>query len=75
MLDGNLTRQSLAWGIYGTHFLENLRSGVDLNKFTVISDRDKGLIPAMNDICPNTHHVFCAYHIEDNSNSEFGVRY
>ena len=34
--------------------------------FTFISDRDKGLIPALKDTFPLNHHSKCLFHIKQN---------
>ncbi|KAL4562472.1 hypothetical protein LXL04_034678 [Taraxacum kok-saghyz] len=57
------TFQSWTW------FLELL--GEDLNlgprsNFTFISDRQKGLLPAISKTFPNTEHRYCLRHIQEN---------
>jgi hypothetical protein len=44
--------------------------------FTIISDRDKGLAPAIEKLLPNTSHAKCCHHIKDNlvSNSLVLIR-
>ena len=34
--------------------------------FVIISDRDKGLVPATEKILPNISHAKCCHHIQDN---------
>jgi hypothetical protein len=37
-----------------------------IDEFVIISDRDKGLAPAIENILPNIVHAKCYYHIKDN---------
>ncbi|KAH9131722.1 hypothetical protein LEN26_007644 [Aphanomyces euteiches] len=39
----------------------------------VVSDRDKGLIPAVCEVLPSAHHSFCSVHIKRNVTSRFGT--
>jgi hypothetical protein len=36
------------------------------NKFTFISDREKGIISGLENYFPNNHHIYCAFHIKRN---------
>nr|GEW79284.1 transposase, mutator type [Tanacetum cinerariifolium] len=57
------TKDSWSW------FLECLRGDLDLNRrsnFTFVSDRQKGIIPALASIFPSAEHRFCLKHIYDN---------
>ncbi|XP_072090662.1 uncharacterized protein [Arachis hypogaea] len=50
-------------------FLELLQDDVGdhaANGFNLMSDMQKGLIPAVKDIMPGAHHRFCAMHIYQN---------
>ncbi|XP_076897925.1 uncharacterized protein LOC143551040 [Bidens hawaiensis] len=55
-------------------FLECLGDDLDLNnrsKFTFMSDRQKGLIQAVDKFFPSAEHRFCVRHIEDNLRTLF----
>nr|GEU88694.1 hypothetical protein [Tanacetum cinerariifolium] len=57
------TKDSWSW------FLECLGDYLDLNRrsnFTFVSDRQKGIIPALASIFPSAEHRFCFKHIYDN---------
>ncbi|KAJ9541378.1 hypothetical protein OSB04_027884 [Centaurea solstitialis] len=57
------TRNSWEW------FLEYLGDDLDLGRrsnFTFISDRQKGIIPAIEKLYPNAEHRFCVRHIQEN---------
>ncbi|GJP33304.1 hypothetical protein CLOM_g17851, partial [Closterium sp. NIES-68] len=36
---------------------------------SVISDRDKGLVPAVKEVFPSLPHYFCSWHLEQNLTS------
>jgi MULE transposase domain len=59
-----LMNLKLALPILGTkdNFNENNR----YNKFSFISDRERGIITGLNTNFPKSHHLFCAYHINRN---------
>ena len=42
--------------------------------FTFISDRDKGLIPALQEVFPNNHHTNCLFHIRANVIQNYGLK-
>jgi hypothetical protein len=42
--------------------------------FTFISDRDKGLIPALREVFPENHHTNCLVHIRDNVLKNCGLK-
>ncbi|KAG7361515.1 MULE transposase domain containing protein [Nitzschia inconspicua] len=42
--------------------------------FTVISDRQKGLIQALQQVFPDNHHCFCSVHIARNVEKEVGKK-
>ncbi|KAJ9541248.1 hypothetical protein OSB04_027754 [Centaurea solstitialis] len=57
------TKNSWTW------FLELLGDDLDLttrSNFTFISDRQKGIIPAIAKVFPSAEHRFCVRHIHDN---------
>lgn len=48
-------------------FLELVKEGLgDLDRFTVLSDRQKGLLSAVVNVFPKAGHRFCLRHIMDN---------
>ncbi|XP_022032807.1 uncharacterized protein LOC110933916 [Helianthus annuus] len=52
-----------------TWFLKCLGGDLDLesnNNFTFISDRQKGLIPALSKVYPSAEHRYCLRHIHEN---------
>ncbi|KAI3818709.1 hypothetical protein L1987_12524 [Smallanthus sonchifolius] len=60
--------QSWSW------FLELLMDDLDLPKntnFTFISDRQKGLIPALSRVFPDAEHRFCLRHIHENMRKQW----
>ncbi|KAJ9547748.1 hypothetical protein OSB04_020291 [Centaurea solstitialis] len=57
------TKSSWAW------FLECLGDDLGLQRnsnFTFISDRQKGIVPAIADVFPSAEHRYCLRHIEEN---------
>jgi hypothetical protein len=46
--------------------------GVERPLFVFISDRDKGLKPALKEVFPNQYEMSCAKHIEANVKQKFG---
>ncbi|GKA60565.1 RNA-directed DNA polymerase, eukaryota, partial [Tanacetum coccineum] len=54
-----------------TWFLSCLGDDLDLeanSNFTFITDRQKGLLPALKDLFPAAEHIYCVRHIHDNMN-------
>ncbi|GJY07751.1 mutator type transposase [Tanacetum coccineum] len=52
-----------------TWFLPQLGDEVDLytnSNFTFVSDRKKGIIPAIAKLFPNAEHIYCVKHIHEN---------
>ncbi|XP_076896684.1 uncharacterized protein LOC143549739 [Bidens hawaiensis] len=62
-----------------TWFLECLGNDLDLysnSNFTFISDRQKGIIPAIQKVFPSAEHRFCVRHIHENMKPRWrGVMY
>ncbi|KAK9056764.1 hypothetical protein SSX86_024127 [Deinandra increscens subsp. villosa] len=57
-----------------TWFLECLGEDLDLtsnSNFTFISDRQKGIIPAINQVFPSAEHRYCVRHIHENMKSKW----
>jgi hypothetical protein len=50
------------------------RYGVQYKYFTFISDRQKGLIPALQLVFPDNHSCFCVVHIQRNVQVSFGQK-
>ncbi|XP_076900040.1 protein FAR1-RELATED SEQUENCE 6-like [Bidens hawaiensis] len=62
------TKDSWIW------FLECLGDDLDLyanSNFTFISDRQKGIIPTLEDVFPRAEHRFCLRHIQENMKSRW----
>jgi hypothetical protein len=67
------------------YFLKHLKDGcpiiaerhpllrVKYRYFTFVSDRDKGLIPALKKIFPENHSIHCSVHIKRNVKDKFGM--
>ncbi|CAM6095313.1 unnamed protein product [Calypogeia fissa] len=56
-------------------FLENLQisiHGIDEEWIPLISDRQKGLLPAVRHVFPNKIHGHCAHHLKGNLKTTFG---
>ncbi|KAL4558536.1 hypothetical protein LXL04_036737 [Taraxacum kok-saghyz] len=55
-------------------FLENLGDDLELgtnSNFTFITDRQKGLLPALAQVFPSAEHRYCIRHIHDNMKREW----
>ncbi len=48
------------------------KEGVAYNRFTFMSDRQKGLLEALKVVFPNNHSCYCAVHIARNVEAKFG---
>ncbi|KAJ9540354.1 hypothetical protein OSB04_026860 [Centaurea solstitialis] len=62
------TTDSWSW------FLEILQDDLDLNRdsnFTFITDRQKGIVPAMARVFPSAEHRFCIRHIYENMKKQW----
>ncbi|KAJ9557969.1 hypothetical protein OSB04_012583 [Centaurea solstitialis] len=62
------TTDSWSW------FLEILQDDLDLNRdsnFTFITDRQKGIVPAMTRVFPSAEHRFCIRHIYENMKKQW----
>jgi len=67
-------------------FLDNLSSSIEMLKmehpnpqvtykyFTFISDRQKGLITALEQVFPQNHSCFCSIHIARNTEKFYGKK-
>ncbi|KAJ9463884.1 hypothetical protein DIPPA_03291 [Diplonema papillatum] len=56
------------------HFFQYLKQ-VPPDTFTLMSDRDKGLIHASAEVYPNFPHLTCCKHVARNVNKKFGAAY
>ncbi|KAJ9568363.1 hypothetical protein OSB04_004329 [Centaurea solstitialis] len=75
-IDSNNGTYPLAWAIVEaettnswTWFLQLLGDDLDItvrSNFTFISDRQKGIIPAIAKVFPSAEHRFCVRHIQEN---------
>nr|GEW02007.1 hypothetical protein [Tanacetum cinerariifolium] len=66
-MKGNYPESKESW----TWFLSCLGDDFDLeanSNFTFITDRQKGLLPALKDLFPTAEHKYCIRHIHDNMN-------
>lgn len=83
-LDGDGQVLPLAWSVVWSenkanwvYFLQHLYEALDhgegnIDQSIVITDRQKGLIPALKEVFPRTPHYFCIHHIGNNISEEFG---
>ncbi|CAI5956961.1 unnamed protein product [Closterium sp. NIES-65] len=56
-----------SWSWFLQHFLESFPEWPHRDDASIISDRDKGLIPAARDVLPaGIPHYFCAWHLHQN---------
>ncbi|KAI3514960.1 hypothetical protein L1887_13708 [Cichorium endivia] len=80
-MDGNNGIYPLAYAIVETEnksswtwFLEQLGEDLDMGpmtNFTFVSDRQKGLLPAVSKVFPVAEHRFCIRHIHENMKLHF----
>ena len=60
------------------YFLDNLETTEkerdDFEHLTIISDRAKGLIPAVAEVFPKAFHYHCTQHLAENVGNEFGKK-
>lgn len=54
-----------------TWFIEFLVSRLDAKPAFIISDRQKGLIGAAKEVCPDIPHMYCFRHVTENFNRKF----
>jgi hypothetical protein len=48
--------------------------GTSREDYIFISDREKGLSPAIAKIYPSAFHAYCCQYIADNIQTQFGIR-
>ena len=75
-LDGNQQILLLAWALVPSenqenweYFLNHLKEAYPpcfTSGFVLISDRDKGLVPATERVLPEVSHAKCCHHIKEN---------
>jgi hypothetical protein len=80
LMKGNENHSGWQW------FLEQLRSSIDLlvmehprtrvqyKYFSFVSDRQKGLIPALQQVFPDNHACYCSIHIARNTERLIGKK-
>ncbi|GJT49366.1 mutator type transposase [Tanacetum coccineum] len=82
-VDPNNGIYPLAYGLVETEnteswtwFLTQLGDDLDLyrnSNFTFVSDRQKGIIPAIANLFPNAEHRYCVKHIHENMKKKWNV--
>ncbi|XP_073120005.1 uncharacterized protein [Henckelia pumila] len=58
------------WTWFLTELLEDI-GGIGEDRWTFVSDRQKGLLEALKDLIPNCEHRFCARHMLQNFKKKF----
>ncbi|KAE8208357.1 hypothetical protein CF327_g7125 [Tilletia walkeri] len=81
--DANDSLIILAWALVHSEstnswswFIEHLKAAFPLAKsgvMTIISDRDKGLMNAVENLIPNAQHAYCCYHLAANLKKHHGA--
>ncbi|XP_074377763.1 uncharacterized protein LOC141719285 [Apium graveolens] len=66
----------IAWSIVDAEntanwmwFISKLKDDLNMNndgRWTFISDKQKGLVRSLEELCPNAEHMFCAMHLYNN---------
>lgn len=84
LLDGSAKIVILAWAIAPSEtkenwiwFLELLQvaiHGINAVDIPLMSDRQKGLLPAVQQVFPDKIHSHCAHHLKGNVRTNFGKR-
>ena len=76
--NGNKELQIVACGVVSIEneenwswFLKFVLEKLEIPPAFVISDRDKGLLPAMTKVAPGIHHFYCYRHMMENFNKKF----
>ncbi|XP_057723349.1 uncharacterized protein LOC130939247 [Arachis stenosperma] len=79
--DANHHIYIIAWAIVGVENKENWKWFLKLlhqdlgdyrqNGWCFISDMQKGLLPAMEEVMPRVHHRFCVWHLWQNFNKQW----
>jgi hypothetical protein len=83
-IDANNNGMPIAWALvpienkyWWTWFLEHLQEscpGTLRKDYIFISDREKGLSPAIAKVYPSAFYAYCCQHIADNIQTQFGIR-
>ena len=88
MIDGNGQIIPMCWALvpkenyhHWVWFLEHMRAAFNTEyfeidqqeKLVIMSDREKGLAKAVDEILPNANHSHCCQHIAANIQSRFGI--
>jgi hypothetical protein len=60
------------------YFLDNLemteQERTNFEYLTIVSDRAKGLIPAISEVFPKAFHYYCTQHLAENVGNEYGKK-
>jgi hypothetical protein len=62
------------WTWFCEHLFEAFDGAFDSDT-VIISDRDKGLLNAVNSKLPGIYHAMCCQHIAENIHKKFGIQY
>jgi hypothetical protein len=62
------------WKWFCYHFFQAIKDG-QTDPFVIISDRDKGLLNAVETELPSAYHAMCCQHIAENIHKRFGKEY
>jgi hypothetical protein len=83
-IDANNNGVPISWALvpieneyWWTWFLQHLQVAVPISagdNFLFMSDREKGLGPAVDKVYPAALHIYCCQHIADNIQSKFGIK-
>ena len=81
-LDGNNEILPLAWGVVPIEdsenwiwFLKHMKHAfqeLDTKGTVIISDHDKGLLSAVQEVLPHVNHSYCSQHLADNVQKHYG---
>jgi hypothetical protein len=83
-IDANNNGLPIAWALvpieneyWWTWFFEHLQGSCPVTldeNYIFISDREKGLSPAIEKVYPIAFHAYCCQHIADNIQTQFGIK-
>jgi hypothetical protein len=62
------------WWIWFFEHLSKACPGTSKKDYMFISDREKGLSPALDKVFPLAFHAYCCQHIADNIQTQFGIK-
>lgn len=58
--------KSESWSWFLEHLMADMKIPKDTEKLTFMSDKQKGLIDAIEKLMPNSEHRFCVVHLYNN---------